>query len=75
MFLIIVNGEEADSDSFFGSRNQAELENGSNQVLIQYSVEITSAGDTEIETSDTHVILFTAKDTSLEIKALKIKSL
>lgn len=73
--LIVVNGEEVDSDSFFGSRNQVELENGSNQVLIQYSVEITSAGDTEIETSDTHVILFTAKDTSLDIKAPKIKSL
>ncbi len=73
--LIAVNGTEFNG-SFFGTgKNTVELLNGDNQVLVRYSVEMKSSGDTEIESSNPHVLLFEAHDDLVLLSAPEIKKM
>ena len=71
--LLAVNGKEVDSDSFFSSKRQVLLEDGINQILVQLNAEFKRSGDSEFESSDTHVMLFSAVDTDVLLSVPVIK--
>lgn len=73
--LIAANGSEIENDSYFESKNTIILPNGKNQILVQYSSEIKSSGSLEIESTDPHVLVFSANDTSVFLLAPDIKRL
>nr|WP_320136945.1 DUF2057 domain-containing protein [uncultured Amphritea sp.] len=71
--LIAVNGYEVESKSFFDNKKTAILPNGKNQILVKYSTEIKQAGGLEIESTDAHVLVFTAVDQDVQLSAPTIK--
>ncbi|MBN1008709.1 DUF2057 family protein [Amphritea pacifica] len=73
--IIAVNGVEVESDSLIGNTVSATLPNGINQVLVNYSAEIESSGDLEIETTNPHVIVFNAKDSRIQLSTPEITRL
>ncbi|WP_428036096.1 YccT family protein [Amphritea sp.] len=70
--IIAVNGVEVESDSLIGNNISATLPNGINQILVNYSAEIESSGDLEIETTNPHIIVFKAEDSRLVLSAPEI---
>lgn len=73
--LLAVNGYEVESKSFFDNKKSVLLPNGKNQILVQYSAEVKQAGGFEIESTDAHVLVFTAVDQDVVLKAPVIKKL
>ncbi len=51
------------------------LPNGKNQILVQYSTEVKQAGGFEIESTDAHVLVFTAVDQDVQLSAPAINKL
>ena len=71
--LIVINGIEVESSSFFHNNNTLTLPNGINQILVQYSVEIKKSGSLEVETTDPHVLVFNEKDKDISLLVPDIK--
>ncbi|WP_299199264.1 DUF2057 domain-containing protein [uncultured Amphritea sp.] len=73
--IIAVNGVEVKSDSLIGNNVSATLPNGISQILVNYSAEIESSGDLEIETANPHIIVLQAKDSQIQLSAPDITRL
>lgn len=73
--LIAVNGKEVSSDSFFSGKEKINLHNGVNQILVNYTAEIKNGSETELEHSNTFVILFKGKNERFTLSAPRIKKL
>ncbi|MGM0534905.1 MAG: DUF2057 domain-containing protein [Pseudomonadota bacterium] len=73
--VIAVNGDMATARLEAGADNALEVGNGKTQLVVEYSAEVRgTAGGEFLETSDTHVLLFEAHETSLALKAPDIDS-
>ncbi len=70
--IIAVNGIEVESDSLIGNNISATLPDGINQILVNYSAEIKSSGDLEIETTNPHIIVFNAENDKVQLSAPEI---
>lgn len=73
--LIAVNGSEIESNSFFENKKIATLPDGKNQILVQYTAEVKTSGGFEVESSDAHVIVFTAVDKAIQLSVPVIKKI
>lgn len=73
--VLALNGKEATNESHFSGTDFVELNDGLNQLLVQYTAELKkSADDFELETTDSFVLLFDAKNVSLVLKAPLIRN-
>lgn len=73
--LIAVNGEEINKDSFFSDSSNITLQDGTHQILVNYTAEIKPGDDSELEITQPSVILFNASATELVLTAPPMKSL
>jgi len=74
--VLAVNGELSTENAAFNSGEPLMLDNGANQLLVQYGTEIQIAGDDpEYSVTDVFVLLFDLTDTGATLKAPKIKRL
>jgi len=75
--VLAINGELSTENATFnagGSREALLLDNGANQLLVQYGTEIQIAGDDpEYSVTDVFVLLFELTDSAATLKAPKIK--
>lgn len=73
--VLALNGKEVTNESLFSEADFVYLNNGLNQLLVQYTAELKkSADDFELETTDSFVLLFDAKNIALVLKAPKIRN-
>ena len=73
--VLALNGKEVISKSLFSGTDTLKLNNGVNQLLVQYTAEIkASADDYELESTDPFVLLLDAADKRLVLKAPAIKT-
>lgn len=73
--IIAVNGDTTTERLQGGDDNELKVAEGEIQLVVEYSTEVRgAAGDEFLETSDTHVLLFEADETSLTLKAPDIDS-
>lgn len=70
--LLAVNGEEISSNSFFDGKTKFKAPNGTTQLLMSYTVELQNGSETELEHSNSSVVLFKASNENLFISAPKI---
>jgi len=73
--VVAVNGQEVDQGNLFNGTGSLTLENGKNQIAVEYTAEIEeSADDFILETSETYVLLFEAEDTAITLTTPDISS-
>jgi len=73
--VLAINGKEVTSKSLFSGTDALKLNDGVNQLLVQYTAEIkTSADDYELESTDPFVLLLDAADKQLVLKAPMVKT-
>lgn len=73
--VLALNGKEVTHDSLFSGTDSVKLNDGLNQLLVQYTAELRkSADDFELENTDSFVLLFDAKNTALILKAPLIRN-
>ncbi len=73
--VLALNGKEVTSESLFSGSDVVELNDGLNQLLVQYTAELKkSADDFELETTDSFVLLFDVKNVALVLKAPLIRN-
>ncbi len=73
--ILAVNGQNIEDTGLFDSKGKVQLPNGKNQILVEYTAEIgKDAEDIVLETSESYVLLFEAKDQNLRLQTPKIKS-
>lgn len=73
--VLALNGKEVTNESLFSEADFVELNNGLNQLLVQYTAELKkSADDFELETTDSFVLLFDAKNMALILKAPLVRN-
>ena len=73
--VLALNGKEVTSKSFLSGKDVLKLNDGVNQLLVQYTAEIkTSADDYELESTDPFVLLLDAADKQLVLKAPALKT-
>ncbi len=73
--ILAINGQSVADKGLFDSKGKIQLPNGVNQILVEYTAEIgKDADDIVLETSESYVLLFEAKDQSLSLQTPKIKS-
>jgi uncharacterized protein YccT (UPF0319 family) len=73
--ILAVNGKAIDQGTLFSKSTDITAENGSSQIVAEYTAEIKhSADDYTLEKSDTFVISFTANDTIVSVHAPEISS-
>lgn len=71
--ILAVNGKAVERSSLFDSTGSLRLENGKNQIVVEYTAEIEESSDDSIlETSESYVLLFEAKDTEIKLQTPKI---
>lgn len=73
--ILAVNGVEAGSGKLFSSAVSAHLKEGINQVLVGYTAEVKAGDDTELETIQPTVLLFSTGNENLNVSAPEIKTL
>lgn len=66
--ILAVNGKQTSPESFFASSDNEKLDNGLNQLLIQYTAEIGRSDDFTLEKSKLFIITFDQSDEALLIK-------
>ncbi|MDI3326887.1 DUF2057 domain-containing protein [Pontibacterium granulatum] len=73
--VLAINGKEVIGKSVFSGADMVKLNDGINQLLVQYTAEIkTSADEYELESTDPFVLLLDAANEQLVLKAPAIKS-
>jgi len=73
--VLALNGKEVTSKRFFSGTDVVKLNDGVNQLLVQYTAEVkTSADDYELESTDPFVLLLDAADKQLVLKAPTVKT-
>lgn len=74
--ILAIDGKKISSEGFFTNKAPLKLTDGRHQLLVQYSVDLSRrADDSDVESTDTFVLTFKAKDQNLSLKTNKIKSL
>jgi uncharacterized protein YccT (UPF0319 family) len=73
--ILAVNGKAIDQGTLFSKSTDITAENGSSQIVAEYTAEIKhSADDYTLEKSDTFVISFTANDTIVSVNSSSAKA-
>ncbi|SIS75560.1 DUF2057 domain-containing protein [Neptunomonas antarctica] len=72
--LLAINGHEIKSGNFLDGQNSIHLENGTHQLVAQYTAEISKDGDFEIEKTSTQIIVFKADNAMLQLSAPKLST-
>lgn len=73
--VVAVNGQAVEQVNLFDGVGSLTLNNGKNQLVVEYTAEIEeSADDFILETSETYVLLFEAEDTAITLTTPEISS-
>lgn len=73
--VLALNGKEVTNESLFSGTDFVKLNDGLNQLVVQYTAELKkSADDFELETTDSFVLLFDVKNIALVLKAPLIRN-
>lgn len=73
--ILAINGKPVESGTLFSGAPELKLANGKAQIVAEYTAEIIeSADDYVLEKTDTFVLTFEARDTTVSIQAPEISS-
>lgn len=68
--VLAINGKKMASDSSFIKQDSFQVENGSNQILVEYSAEVKeSNNDFYVENTSAYVIVFDSSDEVLRLES------
>ncbi|MBA4502599.1 YccT family protein [Marinobacterium marinum] len=73
--ILAINGKAVETKTFFSDLPELKAKNGTTQIVVEYTAEITeSADDYVLEDSDTFVLTFKAADTTVRVQAPEISN-